>query len=393
MAFSTTVVEHFPRNAKPAFSRSTQVLTSGGGGPKLTNNTSTDAVTEDGSVPRLGDRAQHLLKVLIQQYIRDGQPVGSRTLSKGAGLSLSAASVRNVMADLEELGFISSPHTSAGRVPTAQGYRMFVDSLLTVRGLDIKEIERIEKELGHEVEPTSIMEAASQLLSEFTNFAGLITLPTSGHATLRQVEFLSLSEDQVLVILVVNQQEVQNRIIRTDRIYSAAELVQAANYLNASYAGLNLNSVRRRLLKELEKDRANLTDMMKTVVAVAGRALVPAGRQEGLLVSGQTNLMEHGELADMERLRQLFNAFSQKRDILHLLDQSQVADGVKLFIGEESGYEMLDACTVVTSAYEVEGQTVGVLGIVGPTRMAYERVIPLVDVTAKVVSAALNQRH
>jgi len=359
----------------------------------MAKDTTTDVLTDTGSSPDLGDRAQYLLKVLIEQYIRDGQPVGSRTLSKDSSLSLSAASIRNVMADLEEFGFIASPHTSAGRVPTVQGYRMFVDSLVTVRGLNTEEVRRIEAELGHEAEPSSIIETASQILSEFTNFAGLITLPTQLHETLRQVEFLPLSENQVLVILVVNQHEVQNRIIRTDRVYSHAELQQAANYLNASFAGSDLESVRRQLLRELERDRANLTDMMKTVVAVAERALLPSEREDGLVVSGQTNLMEHGELADMDRLRQLFNAFSQKRDILHLLDRSQIADGVRLFIGEESGYEMLDACTVVTSPYEVDGETVGVLGIIGPTRMAYERVIPLVDVTARVVSAALNQRH
>ena len=359
----------------------------------MTKETTADVHTETGSVPHLGDRAQFLLKALVEQYIRDGQPVGSRTLSKDAGLSLSAASIRNVMADLEELGFVASPHTSAGRVPTVQGYRMFVDSLLTVRGLDSDEVRRIEAELGYDAEPGAIIETASQILSEFTNFAGLITLPTQIHETLRQVEFLPLSENQVLVILIVNHHEVQNRIIRTDRVYTKSELQQAANYLNASFAGSDLEAVRQQLLKELERDRASLTDMMKTVVAVAERALIPTERPDGLVVSGQTNLMEHGELADMERLRQLFNAFSQKRDILHLLDRSQVADGVRLFIGEESGYEMLDACTVVTSPYEVDGETVGVLGIIGPTRMAYERVIPLVDVTARVVGAALNQRH
>lgn len=345
------------------------------------------------ALPPLSERAQYLLKVLIEHYIRDGQPVGSRTLSKDSALQLSAASIRNVMADLEDLGFVASPHTSAGRVPTVQGYRMFVDSLLTVRRLQGEEVRRIQDEVGHEVDQQGIIATASQLLSEFTNFAGLITIPSQVHETLRQVEFLPLSGNQVLVILVVNHQEVQNRIIQTDRAYTSNELVHAANYLNQSFAGMGLDAVRRQLLHELAGESENLSQMMKTVVAVAEKALFPSERGEDLVVSGQTNLMEHGELADMARLRQLFNAFSQKRDILHLLDQSQRADGVKLFIGEESGYQMLDACTVVTSPYEVDGDTVGVLGIIGPTRMAYERVIPLVDVTARVVSAALNQRH
>jgi len=218
-------------------------------------------------------------------------------------------------------------------------------------------------------------------------------IPSQSEEALRQVEFLPLSENQVLVILVLNQREVQNRIIRTDRAYSAGELVEAANFLNLSFAGSSLEDIRRKLLDELEKESEHLSRMMRTVVEVAEKALLGAEREEDLLVSGQTKLMEHGELADMDRLRALFNAFSQKRDILHLLDQSQKAEGVQLFIGEESGYEMLESCTVVTSPYEAEGDRVGVLGIIGPTRMAYERVIPLVDVTARVVSAALNHRH
>lgn len=341
----------------------------------------------------ISERAQVLLKALVENYIRDGQPVGSRTLSRDSGLQLSPASIRNVMSDLEEAGFIVAPHTSAGRVPTVQGYRTFVDSLLTVRNLGVDEVRRIQEEVSHEADQKGVIETASQILSEFTNFAGLITIPQQSHETLRQVEFLPLSDNQVLVILVVNHQEVQNRIIETDRAYSSSELVQAANYINQLFGGMDLDSIRRQLVSELKRESESLGTMMRTVAAVAEKALAPSHRTDELVVSGQTNLMGHGELSDMDRLRQLFNAFSQKRDILHLLDQSQRAQGVKLFIGEESGYEILDACTVVASPYEVDGETVGVLGIIGPTRMAYERVIPLVDVTARVVSAALNHRH
>jgi heat-inducible transcriptional repressor len=351
-------------------------------------------MSKDMDTGELGERAQHLLKVLVEHYLKDGQPVGSRTLSKGSGLDLSPATIRNVMADLEEMGFVLSPHTSAGRVPTVQGYRFFVDSLLTVQELDGPAIARIRSEIEQESNSTSIAEHASQLLSQFTHFAGIVTAPRHNRETLRQVDFLPLTGNQVLVVLVLNHQDVQNRIIRTDRAYTSDELRRASNYVNANYAGRELSDVREQMLSELESARQTLNQMMITAVEVAQKGMVSDQGDSGdLFVSGQTNLMDFGELADMSQLRSLFDAFSNKRDLLHLLEQSHRAPGVHLFIGEESGFEVLDSCSVVTASYELDGEPLGVLGVIGPTRMSYERVIPIVDVTAKMVTAALNRSH
>lgn len=341
----------------------------------------------------LNERSQHVLKALVERYIRAGHPVGSRVLSRDAGVDLSPATIRNVMADLEEMGLIRSPHTSAGRVPTVQGYRLFVDSLLTIRPLPSAEVQRLRMQLDPDQKREALMEAASSLLSDVTRLAGMVMLPRQEQLTLRQVEFLTLSEQQVLAILVINEREVQNRIIRTERPYSSSELEQAANYLNAAFAGRNLYAVREELLNEIRDTREHMDRMMSAAIEMAEKALVAERDEDDFVVAGQTNLMECGDLADMEKLRHLFEAFNQKRDILHLLDQSLNARGVQIFIGEESGYDVLDSCSVVTSPYEVDGQVIGVLGVVGPTRMAYERVIPLVDLTAKLLGAALNQQH
>ena len=343
----------------------------------------------------LGERAQRLLKLLVEHYIRDGQPVGSRTLSRGSDLDLSPASIRNVMADLEDLGLVRSPHTSAGRVPTVQGYRVFVDDLLAVQPLRSYEVSRLAGDLEVEVRsapgPQEVVEAASRMLSEFTQFVGVVTVPRKHHEYLRHVEFLPLSGSRVLVVLVLNQQEVQNRIIVTDRPYSAAELVQAANYLNQHFAGKELDEVRREILHDLRSARDRLSEMTTSVVEMAEKGLRVEDSRGDYVVRGHTNLMDQGEPEDIERLRQLFDAFAEKRMLLHLLDRSQNAEGVQLFIGEESGYDVLDQYSVVTSRYEVDSEVVGVLGVIGPTRMAYERVIPVVDITARLLGAALNQ--
>lgn len=343
--------------------------------------------------PALNDRARHLLKTLVERYIREGQPVGSRALSKDSRLDLSAATVRNVMADLEELGLLRSPHTSAGRVPTARGYRLFVDTLLKVAPLNRSEVESMEREFSAGQDATTLMETCSSLLSEITHLAGIVMLPRQEHATLRQVEYLSLSEHQVLAILVVNEREVQNRIIQTDRRYSASELERAANYINSLCAGRDLYRVRQQLLEEIKSDREHMNQMMLVAIEMAEKAFDAAPPVDDFVVAGQTNLMEYGELSDMEKLRRLFDAFNRKRDILHLLDQSLKADGVQIFIGEESGYEVLDECSVVTSPYQSEGETLGVIGVIGPTRMAYDRIIPIVDLTARLLGAALNKQH
>ena len=342
---------------------------------------------------RLSERAQYLFKALVERYIRDGQPVGSRTLARDSSPNLSPATVRNVMADLEEFGLLRSPHTSAGRVPTDQGYRLFIDTLLRIEPVEGAQVAMLREQLHPAQNRSALMESASSLLSDITHLAGVIMLPRQEQITLRQVEFLSLSEDQVLVILVVNEREVQNRIIRTGRHYSASELQQAANYLNSLCAGKDLVKVRDEILTELRDARESMNEMMMAAVDMAEQALVTEPETDEVMVAGQTNLMESGELGDMDKLRRLFEAFNEKRDLLHLLDHSLSATGVQIFIGEESGYNALGDCSVITAPYGAGEEILGVLGVIGPTRMAYERVIPVVDITARLLSAALNKQH
>ncbi len=341
----------------------------------------------------LDERAQYLFKTLVERYIREGQPVGSRTLSRDSTLNLSPATVRNVMADLEESGLLRSPHTSAGRVPTDLGYRFFVDTLLRVEPLEGAQVAMLREQLHPAQDRGALMESVSSLLSDITHLAGVVMLPRQEQVTLRQVEFLSLSEHQVLVILVVNEREVQNRIIRTGRRYSPSELQQAAGYLNSLCAGKDLVTVREEILSELRDARETMNRMMLAAVEMAEKALVTEPDTDGVVVAGQTNLMDMGELGDMEKLRRLFDAFNEKRDLLHLLDHSLNASGVQIFIGEESGYNALNECSVVTAPYGADEEVLGVLGVIGPTRMAYERVIPIVDITARLLSAALNKQH
>ncbi|MCY4468794.1 MAG: heat-inducible transcriptional repressor HrcA [Thiotrichales bacterium] len=347
-----------------------------------------------GQEAMLSERAQHLFRVLVQRYIGSGQPVGSRTLSRDSGLDLSPATVRNVMADLEDLGLLRSPHVSAGRVPTVQGYRFFVDSLLNVAPIDEGELEHLRIQLELKGERESLMDAATSLISDVTHMAGIVTLPKQERLILRHVEFLALSPERVLVILVVNGSDVQNRVIHLARPYSQALLQQVGNYLNEVCAGKDLLEVRESLLAELKEHRSSLDALMLTAIEMADKAFVKdVGGEEALLVSGQTNLMGYGELADMEKLRHLFEAFREKTELLHILDQCVRADGLQIFIGEESGFEVLDGCSVIAAPYEREGKVLGVLGVIGPTRMAYDRVIPIVDVTARLLGAALNQHH
>lgn len=338
----------------------------------------------------LNERTQHLLKVLVERYIQDGQPVGSRSLSRDSGLDLSPATVRNVMADLEEMGFLRAPHTSAGRVPTVKGYRFFVDSLLQVKPLSQQELNHLKQHFNTASSTTELVQSVSSMLSGFTKLAGVVMLPRRALFTLRHVEFLPLPERRVLVILVINDTEVQNRIIQVERDYTSEELQQAANYLNHEFVGKNLHEVRQRLLHDLQTTRKNMNELMQTVISVAGQVFVDDEPEEDYVLDGQTNLMQQAELSDVEKLRQLFEAFNQKRGILHILDQCLSTNGVQIFIGEESGYDVLDACSVVSAPYSVEGKVLGVLGVIGPTRMAYERVIPIVDVSAKLLASALN---
>jgi len=332
---------------------------------------------------KLNERAQYLFRLLV----------GSRTLARDAKLDLSSASIRNVMADLEDMGLIKSPHTSAGRIPTALGYRLFVDSIVNYRHLSAHEIRHMESSLDAEGDIQALLGNTSRLLSEVTRLAGLVMIPVVERRALRQVEFLSLNDNRVLAILVTNDREVENRIIKTNRAYGQAELTRAANYLNSAFGGRDIEAVKARIIEEMTDTRAEMDQLMSLVIEMSQKVFVDAERTKDYVLAGETNLMDKSELSDIEKLRGLFEAFSQKRDILHLLDQALNANGVQIFIGEESGYEVLDQCSIVTSTYNDDNRTLGVLAVIGPTRMEYERVIPIVDLTAKMLSTALNSRN
>jgi heat-inducible transcriptional repressor len=342
----------------------------------------------------LSERAQLLLKALVESYIRDGQPVGSRTLSRESGLSLSSATIRNVMADLEDLGFVASPHTSAGRIPTDKGYRLFVDTLLKLKPLDGAEVEDMQRRMAAELPSgRSLAQVASQMLSSVTHMAGVVTLPNPKYVSLAQIEFITLSENRALAIMVLSNREVQNRIVQLDRYYSPDELRRAANYLTEVFAGRSFPEVRTYIVSQLQETRQNMNQLMLDAINMAQQAF--ATKEDATVeyvIAGETNLMGFAELGNVDKLRRLFEAFNEKRDILNLLDNCLSADGVQIYIGHESGYRILDDISLVTAPYMADKQVVGVLGVIGPTRMAYERVIPIVDLTAKLISTALNLR-
>lgn len=338
----------------------------------------------------LDDRSRRLLKTLIERYIADGQPVGSRALSKFSDLDLSPATIRNVMADLEDAGFVASPHTSAGRVPTARGYRLFVDRLLTVRPLAAHQLGVMEGAL-HLAQPMQLLANASQLLSSLTHFAGVVVAPRRASPRIRQIEFLNLSEKRILLIIVTADGDVQNRILFTEKAYTPSELITAANYLNQNFAGLDFEQIRHRLQSELQQLREDIKPLMTATLAAGGEAL--SENQAPFVISGEKNLLDVEELSsNMKRLRELFDLFDQKSTLVGLLEVSHRADGVQIYIGNESGIASLDECSVVTARYEVDGDVVGTVGVIGPTRMAYERVIPIVDITARLLSSALTQQ-
>mgnify|MGYP006280095077 CR=1 FL=1 len=340
----------------------------------------------------LNDRASVLLKLLVERYIDSGVPVASKQLALESDLNISSATVRNVMADLEAHGLVVSPHTSAGKVPTPRGLRVFVDSLIHVRPLDDGALSSLRESLSPELTSRELVATASSLLSGITQLAGLVTLPRPEIVTLRQVEFLPLSGQRILVILVVNEKEVENRIIRVHRQFEEHELQQAANFINRHFAGHSLRGLRQEILRSMEADRARMDELMAEMLAVAAGAFeAPAATDGDYVVAGEQNLLNFVTGEDMRVVREVFDAFGRKRDILHLLDRCLEADGVQLFIGEESGYEPFGDYSMVTSPYEVDGQLAGVLGVIGPTRMAYERVIPIVDATARLLGAAMHQ--
>jgi len=349
-------------------------------------------MTADAVTTLPNERAQYLLKVLIQRHIRDGLPVGSRTLSRDARIDLSPATIRNVMSDLEDMGLIAAPHTSAGRIPTPRGYRMFVDTLVRYQAPNEQDIRELESEFGDlQDDASTLVGKVSDMLSRITSLAGVVTVPKSKQALLRQIEFLPLSDNQVLAILVINDREVQNRILRTEDAHTASELQRAANFINDNYAGVELSDIHSRLIEDLEKTRHSMNQAMLDIVLVAQSAIEGATAQRSdFILAGERNLMDFAELSDIGTLRDLFDAFAKKRMMIELLDRSINASGVQIFIGEESGYSILDDYSVVTAPYRVDDNQIGVLGVIGPTRMAYDRVVPIVEVTARLLGSALD---
>ncbi len=335
----------------------------------------------------LDNRAKLLLKALVERYIADGQPVGSRTLAKAAGMELSPATIRNVMSDLEELGLITSPHTSAGRIPTARGYRLFVDTMLTVRRDQLAPMSEMTSQGFDAGHPQRVISHAAHMLSNLSHFVGVVMAPRRA-SVFRHIEFLSLSERRVLVIIVSPEGDVQNRIIHTQVNFTQSQLLEAANFLNAHYSGLAMEAVRERLKTEVDALRGEIADLMKTAVDIGAEA---DAAQEEVVVSGERNLLSVSEFSsDMGNLRRMFDLFEQKTQLIRLLDVSAQADGVRIYIGGESQVVPFEDLSVVTAPYEVDGQVVGTLGVIGPQRMPYERMIQIVDVTSKLVSNALS---
>ncbi len=337
----------------------------------------------------LNERAQILLKTLVERYIHEGHPVGSRTLSKFSGLDLSPATIRNVMADLEEMGLVASPHTSAGRIPTPQGYRLFVDTLLVVKTLDKVELNHLENQL-HPDNPSRLINVASQMLSELTRFAGVVITPKRKGAVFRYIEFMALSEKRILLIIVTPEGDVQNRIIFTDKVYSQSDLIEAGNFINQHYAGCTLDEIRGRLDTELRQLRSEMITLMSAAIEAGGDAINESS--EAVVLAGERNLLQVDDLSDnLMGLKKLFELFERKTKLLQLLELSRQAHGVKIFIGGESDIASLEEFSVVTAPYAMEGEIVGTVGVIGPRRMAYERIIPIVEITAKLLSSGLSQ--
>ncbi len=337
----------------------------------------------------LNERAQILLKTLVERYVSDGQPVGSRALQQFSGLDVSSATIRNVMADLEAMGLVASPHTSAGRVPTALGYRLFIDRLMVVQPLSEARVQQLESQL-QPANPTRLLTQASNVLSELTQFAGVVATPKRATITVHQIEFLRLSEKRVLLIIVMPDGEVENRVLVTHKDYSQAQLTEAGNFLSQHYADLGFGDIHQRVQNELRQLRHDMTALMSAAMAASDEAI--GRKNEDYVISGERNLLHINDLsANMSQLRNLFNVFEQKTELLQLLDAGRHAQGVHIFVGNESGLAGLDECSVVSAPYTANGQIVGSLAVVGPKRMNYERVVPIVDITAKLLSNALSQ--
>ncbi|MBI5919959.1 MAG: heat-inducible transcriptional repressor HrcA [Nitrosomonadales bacterium] len=336
----------------------------------------------------LNERAQILLRTLVERYISDGQPVGSRALQQFSGLEVSSATIRNVMADLEAMGLVSSPHTSAGRMPTGLGYRLFIDRLMVVQPVDALRLHQMEQQLQPD-NHARLLAQASSVLSELTRYAGVVATPRREAATLRQIEFLRLGERRVLLIIVLPDGEVENRVLLVDRDYTQSQLTEAGNFINQNYAGCTFHEMRQRLTGELRQLHVDMTVLMSAAITAGDETL--ARKSESYVISGERKLLEVNEFSgDMDRLRRLFSLFEQKTELIQLLDAGRHGQGVHVFVGSESGVSSLDACSVVSAPYSANGQVIGTLAVVGPKRMDYERIVPVVDVTARLLSNALS---
>jgi len=341
----------------------------------------------------LNSRQELLLKALIESFISDGQPVGSTKLSKTSDIGISSATIRNVFTDLEDLGYIYSPHKSAGRVPTELAYRMFVDKMIKVQPVNNKLIDKLKLNLTKGVERKNIVKKTNEILSNITELTGIISLPTHKNTELKQIDFLRLGDNKILAILINKSNDVENKIIDLDKNYTPSELQQAANYLNSIISGQSIHHIRKILLNELDEMRKDMNSIMSSAINFGKQLFLESDEaqiNDDLIVSGQTKLMNCDELSDIDKLKTLFEAFNEKNNILHLLDKSISSKGVKIFIGAESGYNVLDDCSIISAPYKFDDDVVGVLGVIGPKRMAYERVIPIVDITAKLLSDALK---
>ena len=335
----------------------------------------------------LDSRAQSLLKTLITHHIGDGQPVGSKTLSASSDLDLSPASIRNIMKDLEDAGFVSSPHTSAGRIPTNKGYRLFVDSLVTVQSLDDVEISSLKNQLIAS-DNKHLISSAANTLSELTKFAGIVMIPKAKKIKYKHIEFIGISERRVLVIIVTDDGNVQNSVLYTNHDYDKTSLTEAANYFNKEFSGCSVEEAKKRLMDDLKHIKTNISDLMSSAINSAADNNDEA---DNIVMSGQTKLLETVELSqNVASIRKILEVFEKKSALLKLLESSQHANGIQIFIGEESGYQALDECGVITAPYEADGEVLGILGVIGPTRMAYERVIPIVDITAKLLGNSIK---
>ena len=337
----------------------------------------------------LNERAQILLKTLMERYISDGQPVGSRALQQYSGLDVSSATIRNTMADLEELGLVSSPHTSAGRIPTGLAYRLFIDTMLVTKPLDGARIQQLEHQLQPD-NPSRLIAQASSILSELTQFAGVVASPRREAVTVRQIEFLRLGEKRVLLIIVMPDGEVENRVLLTEKDYSQSQLTEAGNFLNQNYIGCSFSQIREKLRGELHQLQRDMSSLMAAALAAGDEAA--AKKADDYVISGEHKLLSvHDLSADMNKLRGLFNLFEQKTELMQLLEAGRRGQGIHIFVGAESGLASLEECSVITAPYSADGQVVGTLAVVGPKRMDYQRVIPIVDLTARLLGNALSQ--